>query len=139
MGGPFKMKGWSPFTKKDPTKTLEEAKSNVANLKDYIKYTEEGEKTPKKAGGSIYQDRRLGTGETKFSKKAKRKVRKSEKKITKAEEALAQGKTKKAERKARKAKKKTYKGYTHLSNKGPDMALERTIQEKYKNDPRYQG
>jgi len=115
---------------------LAEAKKNVQGAKDMIvAYVEPGKAT--KAGGSIYEDKYEGTGETRASKRAGRKIAKAEKKITRAGELYAKGKTKRADRKVKSADKKTTKARKIISKRGSGTTT-RSVQEKYKNDPRYQ-
>jgi hypothetical protein len=131
VGSPYKMKGFSGFGN-SPLKqkyTVKKAKSKVEGAKETVKaYKEPGE--VRKAGTSIYQEQYLGTGETKHTKKAERKIKKAEKKISKAEKALAKGKTKKAGRKLRKAEKKAYGGVKAVG-KGDVGSIRRTVQPKY--------
>tara|TARA_R110000744_G_scaffold219324_1_gene338063 strand:+ start:68 stop:733 length:666 start_codon:yes stop_codon:yes gene_type:complete len=115
---------------------VSKAKKDVQGAKDMIgAYVEPGKAT--KAGGSIYEDKYEGTGETRASKRAGRKIAKAEKKITRAGELYAKGKTKRADRKVKSADKKTTKARKIISKRGSGTTT-RSVQEKYKNDPRYQ-
>jgi|5B_taG_2_1085324.scaffolds.fasta_scaffold11642_2 hypothetical protein len=109
VGAPTKLK------KGDIEKDLKGGKEMLAAKKNPGKY--------KKAGGSIYEERYLGTGENKSTKKAERKFAKAEKK-------LAKGNLKAAARKVKKGRK------TVISM--PSGRYQQRIQEKYKDDPRYQ-
>ena len=142
MAGPFKMKG-SPMQRNfgigsplHDNEKLAKAKKDVQDTKSTVKaYVEPGE--AKKAGTSIYEDTYEGTGETRASRRAERKIKKAEKKITKAEKLFAKGKTKRAERKLKSAERKTSKARKIISKRGEGTTT-RSVQEKYKNDPRYQ-
>jgi len=142
MGTPFKMKG-SPMQRNfgiSPMKVdedkLKKASTNVQDAREMVKsYVEPGETT--KAGTSIYEDKQEGTGETRASKRATRKINKAEKKIAKASELYAKGKTKRAERKLSTAEKKISKAREIIIKRGSGSTT-RSVQEKYKNDPNYQ-
>ena len=107
------------------------AKKRVESAKSTVKAYVEPGKT-KKLGGSIYQEKYEGTGETKYSKKAGRKIAKAEKKITQAEKAILEGKLKKAGRKSGKAIKKSDKAINTMG-KGGSGRTTRSVQDKYKD------
>jgi|6_EtaG_2_1085325.scaffolds.fasta_scaffold74394_2 hypothetical protein len=140
--GPFKMKG-SPMQRNfgigsplHDSEKLAKARKDVQDTKSTVKaYVEPGE--AKKAGTSIYEDKYEGTGETRASRRAGRKIKKAEKKISRAEELYAKGKTKRAERKLKSAERKSSKARKIISKRGEGTTT-RSVQEKYKNDPRYQ-
>ncbi len=131
------------FMKKYPTKKLDDgknrkAKERVKSAKSTVKAYVEPGKT-KKLGGSIYQEKYEGTGETKYSKKAGRKIEKAEKKLAQAERATLEaqytsdlGKYKKAARKSRKAIKKADKAINTMG-KGGSGRTTRSVQDKYKD------
>ena len=115
---------------------VSKARKDVQGAKEMVgAYVEPGKAT--KAGTSIYEDKYEGTGETRASKRAGRKIARAEKKITRAEELYAKGKTKRAERKLKSADKKTTKARKIISKRGSGTTT-RSVQEKYKNDPSYQ-
>ena len=124
------------FMKKSPTKKLDDgknrkAKERVKSAKSTVKaYVEPGE--TKRLGGSIYQEKYEGTGETKYSKKAGRKITKAEKKLSQAEKAALEGNTRKAARKSRKAIKKADKAINTMG-KGGSGRTTRSVQDKYKD------
>ena len=123
----------SPLHDKDK---IAKAKSGVQDAQEIIKgYKEPGE--VHKAGTSIYQDQDMGTGETRATKRSERKIKKAEKKITRAEELYAKGKTKRAERKLKSAERKVTKARKIVIKRGSG-STKRTVQDKYKDDPRYQ-
>ena len=107
------------------------ARIRVKDAKSTVKAYVEPGKT-KKLGGSIYQEKYEGTGETKYSKKAGRKIAKAEKKITQAEKAILEGKLKKAGRKSGKAIKKSDKAINTMG-KGGSGRTTRSVQDKYKD------
>jgi hypothetical protein len=130
----------SPVEMKSPVKDkdkIAKAKSRVQDAKETVTaYKEPGE--TRKLGTSIWQDTDMGTGETRATKKSERKLKRAEKKISKAEKLYAKGKTKRAERKLKRATKKADKAISIMTKHGSGRT-KRTVQDKYKDDPRYKG
>ena len=107
------------------------AKQRIKGAKSTVKaYVEPGE--TKKLGGSVYQEKYEGTGETKYSKKAGRKITKAEKKLSQAEKAVLEGNTRKAARKTKKAIRKADKAINTMG-KGGSGRTTRSVQDKYKD------
>jgi len=137
----FTYKGKSYTTKKKGAPKLDDdkisrAKKAAQGARSMVKaYVEPGR--ARKAGTSIYEDKYEGTGETRASRRAGRKISKAEKKIERAQELYAKGKTKRAERKLKSAERKSSKARKIISKRGEGTTT-RSVQEKYKNDPRYQ-
>jgi hypothetical protein len=135
-----KPKEKSPVEMKSPVKDkdkIAKAKSRVQDAKETVTaYKEPGE--TRKLGTSIWQDTDMGTGETRATKKSERKLKRAEKKISKAEKLYAKGKTKRAERKLKRATKKADKAISIMTKHGSGRT-KRTVQDKYKDDPRYKG
>ena len=105
------------------------SRARVKKERDLLeKYKKDGKK--RTVGTSIYEDQRIGTGETKSTKKVEKKLLKAEKKITKAEKLSAKGKDKRAARKIKRADKKIFKASTKI-RKGSNQ---RSVQPKYRDD-----